>query len=94
MRDLGPRGFITFQLIVGGNALAALVHPLFIAPLIYSAASGAPMWRDDSVPIAVLATVYGASLVIGYFTSASSSHCRSNCSWANRCRVICTSACS
>jgi hypothetical protein len=34
LRDLGTPGFVTFQLIVGGNALAALVHPLFIAGLI------------------------------------------------------------
>ncbi len=48
LRELGPTGFLTFQLIVGGNALAALVHPLFMAALIYSVASGAPMWRGDS----------------------------------------------
>ena len=30
LRDLGLPGFLTFQLIVGGNALAALVHPLFM----------------------------------------------------------------
>jgi cellulose synthase/poly-beta-1,6-N-acetylglucosamine synthase-like glycosyltransferase len=70
LRDLGPLGFATFQLIVGGNALAALVHPLFMAALIYSLARGAPMWRDDSVPLVVLAAIYGASVAIGYFTSA------------------------
>ena len=47
LRDLGPTGFFTFQLIVGGNVLAALVHPLFMAALIYSG-SGAPMWRGDA----------------------------------------------
>ena len=70
LRDLGPMGFLTFQLIVGGNALAALVHPLFMAALIYSAASGAPMWRGDSATVAVLAAVYGTTVVIGYLTSA------------------------
>ncbi len=29
LRDLGVPGFSAFQLIVGGNVLAALVHPLF-----------------------------------------------------------------
>jgi cellulose synthase/poly-beta-1,6-N-acetylglucosamine synthase-like glycosyltransferase len=43
LRELGLPGFLTFQLIVGGNALAALVHPLFMGGLIYSAVSGAPM---------------------------------------------------
>jgi hypothetical protein len=70
VRDLGPPGFLTFQLIVGGNVLAALVHPLFMAGLIYSVASGAPVWRDNSAPVAVLAGVYGVTAIIGYLTSA------------------------
>ena len=70
LRDLGLPGFLTFQLIVGGNVLAALVHPLFMAALIYSVASGAPMWRGDNATVAVLAAVYGLSVVIGYLTSA------------------------
>jgi cellulose synthase/poly-beta-1,6-N-acetylglucosamine synthase-like glycosyltransferase len=70
MVDLGFIGFVSFQLIVGGNALAALVHPLFLGSLIYSVASGAPMWRGGSLAITVLATLYGTSVVIGYLTSA------------------------
>ena len=70
LRDLGLPGFLTFQLIVGGNALAALVHPLFMAALIYSVASGAPMWRGESVTAAILAAVYGMTAVTGYLTSA------------------------
>ena len=69
LRELGPRS-LTFQLIVGGNALAALVHPLFMAALIYSVVSGAPMWRGDSTTVAILAAVYGTTVVIGYLTSA------------------------
>ena len=70
LRELGPAGFLTFQLIVGGNALAALVHPLFMAALIYSVVSGAPMWRGDSTTVAILAALYGTTVVIGYLTSA------------------------
>jgi hypothetical protein len=70
LRDLGLPGFLTFQLIVGGNVLAALVHPLFMGDLIYSIVSGAPMWRGNSVAVAALAALYGATIVIGYFTSA------------------------
>ena len=62
LRDLGLPGFLTFQLIVGGNALAALVP--------YSVASGAPLWRGDSAAAAILATVYGVLVVVGYLTSA------------------------
>jgi len=69
-RDLGLKGFVGFQLIVGGNALAALVHPLFIASLTYSIVSGAPMWRGDGVSVAILAALYGTTIVIGYATSA------------------------
>ena len=70
LRDLGLPGFVTFQLIVGGNVLAALVHPLFLAGLIIAAAHGIPPWRDDSLAFAILAAVYGVTAVIGYLTSA------------------------
>jgi cellulose synthase/poly-beta-1,6-N-acetylglucosamine synthase-like glycosyltransferase len=43
LRDLGLPGFLAFQLVVGGNVLAALVHPRFISGLVYSVVSGAPM---------------------------------------------------
>ena len=70
LRDLGLPGFLTFQLIVVGNALAALVHPLFTAGLFYSVLGGAPMWRGDSASVVILAAVYGMTVVIGYLTSA------------------------
>ena len=70
LRELGLPGFLTFQLIVGGNALAAMVHPLFMAALVYSIANGAPPWSSNSAAVAVLAEVYGTSVVIGYLTSA------------------------
>ncbi len=70
LRDLGPAGFFTFQLIVGGNVLAALVHPLFMAALIYSVASGTPLWGADNATVAILAAIYGMTVVIGYLTSA------------------------
>lgn len=70
LRDLGVVGFVTFQLIVGGNVLAALVHPLFLANLIYAAASGAPPGDGDGVAFAVLAAFYGVAVVAGYLTSA------------------------
>jgi hypothetical protein len=70
LRDLGLPGFLVFQLIVGGNVLAALVHPLFMGDLIYSVASGAPMWRGNGMAVAALAALYGTTIVIGYLTSA------------------------
>ena len=68
--DLGLPGFFAFQLIVGGNVLAALVHPLFMGGLIYSLASSGPMWRAESTAATILAALYGATIVIGYLTSA------------------------
>lgn len=70
MRDLGPAGFIAFQLVVGGNVLAALVHPLFLAGLVLTAARGLPLWSNGSVTVAALTTLYGGSALVGYLTSA------------------------
>jgi cellulose synthase/poly-beta-1,6-N-acetylglucosamine synthase-like glycosyltransferase len=70
LRELGLPGFLGFQLIVGGNVLAALVHPLFMGGLIYSVASGAPMWRSDDVAVNTLAALYGITIVVGYASSA------------------------
>jgi cellulose synthase/poly-beta-1,6-N-acetylglucosamine synthase-like glycosyltransferase len=69
LRELGLGGFLAFQLIVGGNVLAALVHPLFMAGFAYSLAIGAPMWKGAGAEGAILAVFYGASLLVGYFTS-------------------------
>ncbi len=69
-RQLGPSGFIAFNLMVGGTALAALVHPLFVAALTYSMAhSGAP-WSGDRPSLVVLGLLYGATAVCGYLSSA------------------------
>ena len=70
LRDLRLSGFFTFQLIVGGNVLAALVHPLFMTGLIYSVASGAAMWRDDSATVTIPAAICGVIAMVGYLTSA------------------------
>ena len=70
LRELKLGGFVGFQLIVGGNVLAALVHPLFLAALVHALASGAPMWRGDSLAVDLLAGLYGATIVVGYLTSA------------------------
>jgi hypothetical protein len=70
LRDLGLPGFLAFQLMVGGNVLAALVHPLFMGAMIYSIVSGVPMWKGGGIAVSVLVALYGVTVVIGYFTSA------------------------
>jgi glycosyltransferase XagB len=65
LRNLGPSGFFAFQLIVRGNALAALIHPLFLAGLIYGVLAGVPMWESGVGAGAILVRLYGAALVAG-----------------------------
>ena len=61
LRELRWTGFATFQLVVGGTVLAALVHPIFLAAL----ASG--LAREGMYSLVGL---YGGALVAGYLTSA------------------------
>ena len=65
-RELGPRGFFGLQLAVGGNVLAALVHPLFLFGSLAAAISGAPIWNDSEV---ILVGLYGLSVLTGYASS-------------------------
>jgi len=66
--EMGWKGFWTFQLVVGGNVLAALVHPLFIGGFAIAigerVAGGA-----QAMPTATLA-VYLGCLIGGYAASA------------------------
>jgi cellulose synthase/poly-beta-1,6-N-acetylglucosamine synthase-like glycosyltransferase len=70
LRELGLRGFLAFQLMIGGSVLAALVHPSFMAWLIYCIASGGIGWRDESTMAAMPAAFYAAIAVFGYLSSA------------------------
>lgn len=67
LRDLGLPGFITFQLVVGGNVLAALVHPIFTCALIYFGTMHS-IW--DSSPPSLLFFFYGSCVIAGYLASA------------------------
>jgi cellulose synthase/poly-beta-1,6-N-acetylglucosamine synthase-like glycosyltransferase len=66
MRELGLKGFIVFQLLVGGSALAALVHPLFLIELLWEMASAG----SDGANTAMLSPLlHAATLLIGYLAS-------------------------
>ncbi|NVO14291.1 MAG: glycosyltransferase [Rhodoplanes sp.] len=68
LRELGPAGFVTLQLVVGGTVLAALVHPLFAAVLIAKlATAGWPRLSDGAE--AALVTLFGGTCVAGYAAS-------------------------
>ena len=69
-RQLGVGGFLTFQLVVGGTVLSALVHPLFIAMFAYAVATNRVFPVGADVASAVLAGLCGSALTAGYLTSA------------------------
>jgi cellulose synthase/poly-beta-1,6-N-acetylglucosamine synthase-like glycosyltransferase len=69
MRELGPSGFITLQLVVGGTVLAALVHPVFLAALALDIATAAPRFGENQAEI-TLSSLYWSTLIGGYATSA------------------------
>lgn len=68
LRELGPAGFITLQLVVGGTVLAALVHPLFLAALALELAAAEPSAGED-LRSGLLSALYGSAFIGGYFTS-------------------------
>jgi cellulose synthase/poly-beta-1,6-N-acetylglucosamine synthase-like glycosyltransferase len=67
-QDLGVAGFFTFQLVVGGNVLAALVYPVFLAGALHELVLAAP--SDKSFFAALLAGFHATTLVSGFLASA------------------------
>jgi cellulose synthase/poly-beta-1,6-N-acetylglucosamine synthase-like glycosyltransferase len=63
-RELGPRGFVVFQLLAGGSVLAALVHPLFLIELLWEIASAKTGVRE-----ALATSPHAAMLLVGYLVS-------------------------
>ncbi|MEA2952766.1 MAG: glycosyltransferase XagB [Alphaproteobacteria bacterium] len=68
LRDLGLSGFLTFQLVVGGNVLAALIYPIFLAGLLCELAAPGP--DDPEASIAIPVGLHAATLVAGFLASA------------------------
>jgi hypothetical protein len=70
--DLGFRGFLAFQLIVGGNALVALVHPIFVFGLIWALAPLITQNLDTAAIVQLtqylfIGTIcYGTSAALGW----------------------------
>ena len=67
--ELGPLGFLSFQLVVGGSVLAALIHPIFLACVAYGLASGGPFLGTNGHFTSALVWLYGTSLGAGYLVS-------------------------
>jgi hypothetical protein len=66
IRDLGPTGAIAFQLLLACNVVAALIHPLFMAGLVYSLLAAPPLQAIGSMRAA---PVFGATLLAGYVST-------------------------
>jgi cellulose synthase/poly-beta-1,6-N-acetylglucosamine synthase-like glycosyltransferase len=65
-RDLGPRGFFAVQLVVGGNVIAALLHPLFLFGIVIALASGYGLPEGGG---GLLVSLYFVNLLAGYLGS-------------------------
>ena len=66
-RELGPAGFIAVQLAIGGNVVAALVHPIFLTGFVFALVSGYAPWHSkDGIVVMVL---YAMNLLAGYLGS-------------------------
>jgi cellulose synthase/poly-beta-1,6-N-acetylglucosamine synthase-like glycosyltransferase len=61
LRDLGVGGFVTFNLIVGGNVLAALIYPAFVALLFGRLIAGVPIYDESLGGLHMLALIGGLS---------------------------------
>lgn len=69
-RDLGLSGFVVFQLVVGGTVLAALVHSVFVAALIWQLGIQGSFGSPGNVAETVIAGLHGTTLASGYLISA------------------------
>jgi cellulose synthase/poly-beta-1,6-N-acetylglucosamine synthase-like glycosyltransferase len=70
LRDLGVSGFIVFQLVVGGTVLAALVHSIFAAQLVWDIALNRSSAANDDLATAIVASLHGTTLISGYLIFA------------------------
>ena len=65
-RELGPRGFLAFQVMVGGTILSALVHPWFYVLLGGEMAGGDLLALPTSLMAAPFWAVAWFALLTGY----------------------------
>jgi len=68
-RDLGPSGFLTFQLVIGGAILAATVHGIFAVALGWQIASDWLSTGRFGLGDGHVAKLHTTTLVVGYLIS-------------------------
>lgn len=69
LRELGFAGFLGFNAFLGGIVLSALVHPLFVGYLIYTAITGELYARPESSLGALILALALFILLFGYIGS-------------------------
>jgi cellulose synthase/poly-beta-1,6-N-acetylglucosamine synthase-like glycosyltransferase len=72
-QDLGFRGFVAFQAIVGGNAVMAIAHPALLAGAIWELGTLAAKGKPSAAMLFL--TCYFASAAFGYLVSAAFGWC-------------------
>ena len=68
-RELGTGGFVAFQLVLGGNVLAALMHACFLCSLVYVVVRAHGLGPDGAADAVPYAAFYGAAFFAGYLVS-------------------------
>lgn len=69
-RDAGPGGFFTLNILVGGNVLTALAHPLLLGEFLIRIASSATDSSMASFFSKPFAELYLATVAAGYLSTA------------------------
>ena len=67
--DLGFGGFMTLQLVVGGNVMSALVHPILLCGLLYACVAGVPIFAAGDGVQGALLWLSCTTFAAGYLTS-------------------------
>lgn len=67
-RDAGAGGFLTLNLIVGGNVLTALAHPFLVGSIVIALATSA-LGYPSSFLSGRFAAIHLAAIVLGYLAS-------------------------
>ncbi len=64
IRDLNPAGAFTFQLLLAGNVLSALIHPIFMAVLCYMLLAEPSLRAVGAMGAATLLCGYASTIVL------------------------------
>ena len=65
-REMGPAGFAVFQVLMGGMVVSALVHPFFLAAVLYGLAAGTLWPTTMSISQVLLFALQAVVLLVGY----------------------------